>query len=305
MTIISIEYHSTSRLTLKANSLLALILAAILCCPMVNGCARADFKIGIMQDEPDMASKFASLKAYLEHKELPTSFVATLNYPHAAQVFINGEINAMFAGSGIAGCLILKDIAFPVVRPLSKEGWSTYWAVIIAHKGKANFVNELQYLAGKKIIFCGMASSGEFYYRALTRGRQIKAITMNAASHSAAIDALAIGVADIAIVKNRVWDNMQKNNKYKDLVMVDQDRRENPDMTLMISKKSDQKLARKVKELLLALKDDPSAEAGNVRQTMGLTAFIQTDLVDFSATIELLRQAGVDENFDFSFPPWP
>ena len=51
----------------------------------------------------------------------------------------------MFSGSGIAGCMIIKDLAYPVVRPVSNGGWSTYWAVVLAPKGSPRFTQDAAY----------------------------------------------------------------------------------------------------------------------------------------------------------------
>src|SRR3990172_10347564 len=166
-------------------------------------------KIAIMQDNVNEAQKYAPLADYLKAKGIVVSFVGTPSYPAAAKMFAAGEVDAMFSGSGVAGVMILKDIAVPVVRPVGKDGFSTYWAVIIAPKGAKKFTGSAAYFAEKRVMVTSLASSGEFYYRSLPDARQTKATLIKAASHGAAIDALGKGEADVAIVKNRVWDKIK------------------------------------------------------------------------------------------------
>ena len=159
---------------------------------------------------------------------MKASFVAAKTYPQAAKMFEKGKVDGMFSGSGIAGCMIIKGLAYPVVRPISMAGWSTYWAVVLAPTGSARFTQNAEYFNNKRVIFCGLASSGEFFYRAIKGDKEINAKTLKASSHGAAIDALDRGVADIAIVKNRVWDSVK--GKYDGIARVGEDPGENPNM---------------------------------------------------------------------------
>lgn len=147
-------------------------------------------------------------------------------------------------------------------------------------------------------MYCSLASSGEFYFHAIG-GHKTAGAMMKAASHGAAIDALSKGAADVAIVKNRVWDKMK--SAYPNLELVGMDNEKNPDGTLIISKKVEQKIAEKVKSALLELKNDNSPEAKAVLDGLNVQGYIETTKGDFSHTISLLKQAGVDKSFNFSF----
>jgi len=259
----------------------------------------AEFKIIIMQDDKGAVEKYQPLLAYLKKNGVDATLVGAPNYTAAAKMFTAGEGDAMFSGSGVAGTLIIKDIATPSVRPLTKEGYSTYWAVIIGQKGSPKFTASADYFRGKRVIFCAVASSGEIFYHSIPNIKTAKATTLIAASHGAAIDALARGAADIAIVKNRVWD--KKKGDYPTLEVVGEDKGENPDMTLMISRKADPKIASKVSALLLSLKDDNTPEAQTVKERLSIQGFIKTTKEDFRHTLSLLKKAGVTKAFDFKF----
>lgn len=262
--------------------------------------AQADqFKLAIMQDEKGAAQKYAPLADYLKTKGVEVTLVGTPDYVKAAQMFAAGEVDGMFSGSGVAGTMLIKDLAIPVVRPVSKEGTSTYWAVVIAPTGAAKFTGSADYFAGKKVMFTSLASSGEMYFHSLPGANAVKATIMKAASHGAAIDALSKGVADVAIVKNRVWD--KEKSKYSNLTMAGEDNGENPDNTLIVSKKANAETVKKVSSTLLGLKSDSSAGANAVRDSLNIKEYITTTNADFKHNLEMLKKAGVDASFNFAF----
>ena len=262
-----------------------------------SGVFAADIKIGIMQAQAGDARKYQPLLDYLTKKGLNASFVTASTYPAAADMFAKGQVDAMFSGSGIAGSMIIKEVAEPLVRPVNQDGISTYSGVIIVKKGGAKFTGTNDYFAGKRVIFTSLASSGEFYYRSLgpSKAKEV----MQAASHGAALDAVSRGQADVAIVKNRVWD--KEKAKYADLEQVGKDNGENPDNTLIVSKKLAKATADKLSAALLGLGSDSSAEAKAVKESMKITKFIKTTAADFKSTNALLKKAGVNKAFAFKY----
>jgi ABC-type phosphate/phosphonate transport system substrate-binding protein len=257
----------------------------------------ADLKIAIMQAQAGDARKFQPLLEYFGKKGVPASFVTAQDYPAAADMFAKGDVDAMFSGSGIAGTMIIKGLASPLVRPVSADGVSTYSAVVIAPKGSPKFTGDAGYFNGKKVIFSGLASAGEFYFHSV--GSSKPSNILKAASHGAAIDALSRGQADIAIVKNHVWN--KEKDKYGSLEQVGGDPGENPDNTLIVSKKLDAGTAKKVSEVLLGVTGDTGPEASAVKDSLKIKGFIATTDKDFKHTLELLKKAGVTRDFGFKY----
>lgn len=258
----------------------------------------AEFKIAIMQDKIGAAKKLLPLKVYLEKKGIKTIFVPTINYYYAAKMFTSGEVDGMFSGSGVAAIMIIKELAYPLVRPLSSNGWSTYWAVVIAPKGSTKFTHKAEYFDSKKIAYSGLASSGEFFFRSIEGIQNINSTIRIAPSHGNALYMVSEGIADVAVVKNRVWDSLK--GRYPGIDVVGEDKGENPDGTLIISKTADSDLVEKINSALLALKDDTSAEGMKVRDSMKIKGYIKTTTKDFNQTLALLSKAGVDKGFVFS-----
>ena len=259
----------------------------------------ATFKMVIMQDEKGAAQKYAPLADYLKSKGVDVALVGAPDYVRAAQMFASGQADGMFSGSGVAGTMLIKGVADPVVRPVSKDGNSTYWALVIAPSGAPKFTGSADYFAGKKVLFTSLASSGEIYYHSLPGANGTKAKLLKAASHGAAIDALSKGAADVAIVKNRVWDKVKQ--KYPSLTKVGEDTGENPDNTLIVSKKANEETVAKISSALLGLKDDGSAGANAVKSSLGVKEYIKTTEADFKHNLELLKSAGIDASFKFAF----
>jgi ABC-type phosphate/phosphonate transport system substrate-binding protein len=264
-----------------------------------NAYAGHQFTIAIMQDEQGAGKKYRPLQTYLAGKGIDFSFIAATNYTAAAEMFASGKVDAMFSGSAVAGIFIMKELATPLVRPVSTDGVSTYSAVIIAPKGSPKYSAKADYFKGKRVIFPPLASSGEIYYRSIPNIKSAGATMQKAASHGAAIDALSGGGADVAIVKNRIWD--RQKGKYPNLVLVGRDTEENPDSTLIVSNKADAETAAKVKAALLALRDDMSPQTQEVRKAMDIQGYVETSKGDFKHTMELLQRAGVKRSFAFEF----
>lgn len=276
------------------------ILFGVCLAVMQSGVSAAEqFRIAIMQDQQGAAQKFRPLIDYLGKKGIATSFVSARDYFSAASMFSAGKVDAMFSGSGIAGSMIIKELAVPEVRPVGKNGESTYWAVILAAKGTPKFAGSADYFKGKKVIFTNLASAGEFYFRSLPGAATSGATLLKAASHGAAIDALEKGQADIAIVKNRVWDKVK--DKYPNLALVGEDNGENPDGTLIVSKKTSGVLVEKVTMALLAVKEDQSPEGQAVKTSLDIQGYIKTSLQDFEHTLKMLKNAGVTKTFNFTY----
>lgn len=257
----------------------------------------AEIRIGIMQAQAGDARKYKPLLDYLGKRGLPATFVTAGTYPAAADMFAQGQVDAMFSGSGVAGAMLIKGVAKPLLRPVNQDGTSTYSAVVVVKKGKGSFTGSAKDLAGKRVIFTSLSSSGEFYYHSLG-APQAKAV-MQAASHGAALDALSRGQADVAIVKNRVWD--KEKSKYPDLEQIGKDRIENPDNSLIVSTKLADASSGKLSSILLGLGSDSSNEAKAVKDSMKIAKFIKTTPADFKGTLALLKKAGVTKSFNFKY----
>jgi ABC-type phosphate/phosphonate transport system substrate-binding protein len=257
----------------------------------------AELKIAVVQAQAGEARRYQALLQYLTQKGVAASFVTAPDYRAAAQLFAAGTVDAMFGGSGIAGTLIIKGLAVPGVQANAVDGANSYHAVIVAPKGAPRFDGAASYFAGKRVIFAALASAGEFYFHSLGPSRA--GAVLRAASHGAALDALARGQADVAIVKNHVWG--KEAARYPGLEQIGSDDGENPDGSLIFSSKLAPAVAAQVSGALLALGADASAAAAAARDALGIRGYVPATERDFAHTLALLRRAGVAKDFGFTF----
>jgi len=284
--------------SMETKKIIIILLAILVTVCLTHGISHAEsLKIVVMQDMQGEAKKYQPLKQYLKTKGINIDFVETPNYEAAAMMFVTAKVDAMFSGSGIAGTMIIKEVAKPVVRPILKNGNSTYWAVVFAPKGSVKYTNSADYFSGKKVVFCDESSSGEFYFYSIG-GHKTASEIIKTTSHETAIDALAKGVADVAIVKNRVWSKLK--SKYPNLAIIGVDTDECPDGTLIVSKIIDSELSEKITSILLALMEDNSLEARKLKDEMNILGYIKTTRDDFSHTLHMLKKAGVNKNYNFN-----
>lgn len=275
-------------------NLLILIMTITLLALGVGTVSAAVFKIGIMQAQSGAAKKYEPLETYLQKENIQVKFVPLSNYVEAAQLLAKGDVDGMFSGSGVAGVYILKNLVKPLVRPVDNQGRSTYWAVIVGRKGDKAFSGNADYFRNKKITFSAMASSGEYFFRALPGINNAGAQTSIANNHQAAIETLNKGEADFAIIKNTVWDSLK--NKYPNLEQIGQDGGQNPNETLIVSSKTSPETIKEVLKALLAVEKNPAAAA--VRESMAIKGFQLTTTNDFAHTLSLLKRAGVTTEYD-------
>jgi ABC-type phosphate/phosphonate transport system substrate-binding protein len=183
------------------------------------------------------------------------------------------------------------------VRPVHSNGTSTYSGIVIAPKGSGKFSGSGSYFNGKRVACASFASAGEIYFRSLgaTNAKQLM-VTPN---HQAALDAVGRGAADVGIVKDHVWE--KEKNKYPNLEVVGESKVQNPDGTLIVSRKMASSTAQKIADALLAIKADSSTEASVAKNSLKIREYIKTTNADFKGTIEMLKKAGITKDSNFSF----
>jgi len=265
--------------------------------------ARDLFRLALMQSQRHAAARFGPLQEYLRRNGIEVEIVLTEDYPAAARLFAAGGVDGMFSGSAVAGSMILKGIAYPLLRPLSRSGVSHYWALVLARRGASPYVPSADYFRRKRVSCCALASAGEIYLRSIPGAAESARSLILTESHEAALVVLERGEADLAIVKNLVWENLQA--QYPAIEVVGRDAGRNPNNTLIISRRADPEVAKRLARLLLNIGGDPGREAGRVRTALNIQGFIPTSVADFDHTLKLLAAAGIDAKHDFRLHPSP
>jgi len=261
------------------------------------------FVIMSSEDPKKEGPKYAALAEYLKAGSPEIADIqlrVAKDYPEAAKLFQGAEVDGMFSGSFVAGIFIKKEVAKPIARPVLASGATTYKAVIIAKEGTKPFAG-IGDFRGKKVAYTLLASSGEAFVRGLLpAGEKPETVytPVPAASHLIAINAVQSGAADYAVVKNMVWDPA----KFPGLVLVGEDKGENPNNTLIMSNAAAGKHGEHIRTLLLKLESDTGALAAEVKKLFGVKAFIPTTNADFNHTFEIFEKANINaKTFDFKF----
>ena len=156
------------------------------------------------------------------------------DYPDAARFFKAEGVEGMFSGSFVAAVFIAKGYARPVARPLRADGVSTYGASIVAKAGTPPF-GGIADLKGKRVAACPLATAGDVYLRSLLGpGKKPEDVftPVPVASHQAALEAVAGGAADYAVVKSTVF----VPESYPGLALVGSDAPGNPDNTFIMTR---------------------------------------------------------------------
>jgi ABC-type phosphate/phosphonate transport system substrate-binding protein len=222
------------------------------------------------------------------------------DYPDAARFFKAEGVEGMFSGSFVAAVFIAKGYALPVARALRADGASTYGASIVAKAGTPPF-GGIADLKGKRVAACPLATAGEVYLRSLLGpGKKPEDVftPVPVASHQAALEAVAGGAADYAVVKSTVF----VPESYPGLALVGSDVPGNPDNTFIMPRESYEKLGALISKALLGLEADTSEKAKSVKDAFGCAGFLVTTGMDFAPTFSVIRKTGIDlKTFDFAF----
>jgi ABC-type phosphate/phosphonate transport system substrate-binding protein len=222
------------------------------------------------------------------------------DYPEAARLFKEGDAEGMFSGSFVAAVFIAKGLAKPVARPLAANGMSTYHASIVAKEGTKPF-GGVEDLRGKRVAFTPLASAGEIFLRGLLApGEAPESVwtPVPTASHQAALDAVAAGTADYAVVKSTVFSPAERPG----LALVGSGAEEHPDNTFIMPPEVFERLGPLIAKALLGLEADTGEKAEAAKRLFGCKGFVATAGMDFAPTFSVLRRARVDPKaFDFAF----
>jgi ABC-type phosphate/phosphonate transport system substrate-binding protein len=222
------------------------------------------------------------------------------DYPEAARLFREGDVEGMFSGSFVAAVFIAKGLAKPVVRPLATSGASTYRTSIAAKEGTKPF-GGIDDFRGKRIAYTPLASAGEVFLRGLLApGERPESVfaPVPAVSHQAALEAVTGGAADYAVVKSTVFAPAE----YPGLAVVGSGTEEHPDTTFIMPPLVFDRFGAMIAKALLGLEADTGEKAQAVKQAFACKGFITTAGMDFASTFAVLRKARVDPKaFDFVF----
>lgn len=265
---------------------------------------------------PGEAEKFAPLAEYLKSHGLTVEFFGMPNDAASVHKIQSGEVDVMFAGSTLSTIMIMKDIAYPVARPLNKKGENGYHAIIVTmDPDMPEYDGTAGYFAGKRVVAAKNRTAGELYLVALVnadpsvkikdrpskfeKNPDAKEIELvNAKDHGSALSALKSDAADVAILNNQEFSLLA--SKYPGCRVVGEDSANNyPSDTVMASKKADPKLIERLKKALLALRDDNSPQAKILKDSKNVDQYAEATGDNFKSTMNLLDKLEIGKDFEY------
>ena len=239
---------------MKLKMMVLVIAAVFLMCQTAIAADVLNVVIMASKNPRKEGPKYQALSEYIQGKSSAISGVdmkIAKDYADAVRLFQSGEVDGMFSGSFVASIFIKKNVADPLVRPVSKNGVHTYKALVAAPKGSAKF-GGMSDFKGKKVAYCSLASSGEIFARTLLSAGEKPEdyyTVVKAKSHGAALNAVKSGAAHYAVFKNLIWDP----RAYPELDVIGGDDEENPNNTFILSKDASAKFGKELGSILMGM----------------------------------------------------
>ncbi|RLB65937.1 MAG: hypothetical protein DRH08_07255 [Deltaproteobacteria bacterium] len=187
----------------------------------------------------------AITKALSENSGLAIRPRIAKSYPEVLAAFAKEEPNLVYVGSFVQAIIAARKLGTPLAQNVN--GKEMYSGILIYPAGQdplailKNNPAEIAYAIG--------ASSGESSAKAATKGKA----AIGVANHGAAVNAVKVGKAKAAVVKNWWWaGNAKKFPGMKSFEVPGVSLQKNPDNVLTASKAVPADVADKVKAAALA-----------------------------------------------------
>lgn len=187
----------------------------------------------------------AITKALSENSGLAIRPRIAKSYPEVLAAFAKDEPNLVYVGSFVQAIIAARKLGTPLAQNVN--GKEMYSGILIYPVGQdplailKNNPAEIAYAIG--------ASSGESSAKAATNGKA----AIGVANHGAAVNAVKVGKAKAAVVKNWWWaGNAKKFPGMKSFEILGVSLQRNPDNVLTASKAVPAEVADKVKAAALA-----------------------------------------------------
>ena len=199
------------------------------------------------------------------------------SYPEVLTAFATNDQNLVYVGSFVQAIVAARKLGTPLTQ--TANGKEMYSGILIYPEGQDPFA--LLKNNPKEIAYAIGASSGESSAKAATNGQA----SIGVANHGAAVNAIKVGKAKAAFVKNWWWEgNSKKFPGMKSLEVPGISLTKNPDNVLTASKAVPADVANKVKAAALA----SSAAFGSD------AVIVPFDSSKLSFSLGLMQKGGID-----------
>ncbi len=200
------------------------------------------------------------------------------SYPEIIAAFSQKEPVLVYVGSFAQGLLFARGLSIPLVQAI--DGKQFYTSVLIAPAALGQDPVAIVKGAGAAVAYCKGASSGESGAKAATEGKA----EVGTNNHLAAVNAIKVGKAKCAFVKNWWWEG--EKTKFEGMNQLDYpgvSDQKNPDNVLSANKTVSSQDVSKIRESVVKL-----------TTVFGVQSFSDFDPALLEPTINLMKKGKID-----------
>lgn len=275
------------------KTMLSLVLLALIAVsPGITWAETTEIKVGIFTPDPKMIEDIGKVMDYVSRK-VGAKFVVvpSIGYEKSIKKLREGDIDAGIFGSAPAFISLKEEIAELIARPEIRKSsvYYGYWMTL-----KESGLKKIEDFKGKSFAYVDpYTSAGYLFPRAAVKGKGFDpdnffGTVKFSKTHEAAIQMLLNGSVDGCAAKDTAYKKfIDTNIELKDRLNIIEVAGPFPERTLMISKRVDEGIRKKVKETLLKMDSDP--EGKKVLMETGRDRYVETTPEDFAAIEKILN----------------
>jgi len=260
-----------------------------------------ELKIGLIPELNvfKQVERYRPIGEYIYKKtDIKIKFTILSRYGNIIHRFHEKNLDGAFWGSFIGAMAIKKLEIIPIARPVNLDGTSTYYGYILVRKDSN--IKNVSDMKGKVIAFVERTTTtGYIFPKAYFREHGIKDLDKFfkeyyfTGSHDAAIYAVLNREADIACVKNTIYELLSsKDPRIKKELFIIARSPDVPSNTLGLKKDISRTVREKIKSTLLEMHKDP--EGQKVLKKFRALRFIETRKEDYLLIFDIAKKAGID-----------
>lgn len=269
-----------------------LLLALIINFPFPAWTETREIKVGVFTTDPKAITDEGKVMEYIS-KKVGVKFVVIpiRGYKKPIEKLTNGEIDAGIFGSAPAFISINRDIAEPIARPVARKSsvYYGYWMTL-----NDSGLKKIENFKGKRFAYVDpYTSAGYLFPRAVVKAKGFDpdnffGTVKFSNTHEAAIQMLLNGLVDGCAAKDTAYKKfIETNIELKDKINIIEVAGPFPERTLIISKRIDESIRKRVLDILLKMDSDPQGKL--VLQETGRERYVTTQLEDFAAIAKILN----------------
>ncbi|MBI5675420.1 MAG: phosphate/phosphite/phosphonate ABC transporter substrate-binding protein [Nitrospirae bacterium] len=269
--------------------------------PSAGSPAKQTLVIGLIPEQNifKQIEKYTPLADYLSEKlGLKIQLKILARYGNIINNFQSERMDGAFLGS-FTGALAHSKLGLEfIARPENLNGISTYRGLIFVRKDSG--INKAGDMKGKIFAFVDKATTAGYLlplaYFKMNGIRDYKKYlkeTYFSGTHEDVIRDVLNRKADIGAAKDTVYYRIAQSDRgILDELSLLEKSPEVPENALVLRKDMDNKIKKRLKELLLNMHNDPEGE--KILKTFGARKFIETTINDYEPVFKYAREIGLD-----------